>query len=159
MITDENGQIVPRQFFKTPYNHNTMDESNRVALTCPEPSKTQQHLVEEADINTIVARFLKTGELPPIRVPPSYQDFEDVHDFQSAMDAINQAKQSFMQLPAEVRATFQNDPAKFVNYVDHCMNTGDLEPLEKMGLGVTRAPVSGVQAEPAQPPVEAPKGA
>lgn len=148
MIIDENGEILPQTFFKTPYNHDTMAESNRTALTCPEESKTQQHLADEADINTIVGRFLKTGIMPPVRTPPTYADFEDVTDFQEAMDAINRAKESFMALPAAVRATFQNDPGKFVDYVDHCFDTGDLNPLREMGLAVTPAPDSRPEAGP-----------
>lgn len=153
MIIDENGEILPQPFFKTPYNHDTMAESNRTALTCPEETKTQQHLAEEADINTIVNRFLKTGIMPPVRTPPSYADFEDVTDFQGAMNAINLAKESFMALPAAVRATFQNDPGKFVDYVDHCFDTGDLDPLRDMGLAVNTAPDSRPEGKGAVPPL------
>jgi len=103
---------------------------------------TQQHGKEEADINTIVNRFLKTGLLPQVPLPPSYQNFGDVFDFQSAMDTIKQANDSFLALPANVRARFQNDPAIFVAYVDHCLETGDLKPLEEMHLAVPRRRLS-----------------
>lgn len=163
-IDTNTGEITlwdPRPvFFKTPFNHDTMAESDRTALTCPEPSKTQQHFVEESDINVIVGRFLKTGELPPVRTPPSYADFTEITDFQSAMDTINQAKESFAALPAEVRSTFQNDPGRFLAYVDHCNDTGDLEPLRKMGLGVKTAPddrPEGASAVPPTPPAATPQ--
>jgi len=70
-----------------------------------------------------------------VPLPPSYQNFGDVFDFQSAMDTIKQANDSFLALPANVRARFQNDPAIFVAYVDHCLETGDLKPLEEMHSG------------------------
>lgn len=175
MITDENGcesiidengeriyQWTGKPFFKTPFNHNTELESERTALTCNDPTRTQQNFIEDADINTIVGRFLKTGVLPPVRQPPSYADFMEVTDFQSAMNAINHAKESFMQLPAEVRNTFNNDPGQFIHYVDHCIETGDFEPLQKMGLGVPQPPVDLPEVAPGttpQPPPEPPKGA
>jgi len=54
------------------------------------------------------------------------------------MDTIKQANDSFLALPANVRARFQNDPAIFVAYVDHCLETGDLKPLEEMHLAVAQ---------------------
>jgi len=54
------------------------------------------------------------------------------------MDTIKQANDSFLALPANVRARFQNDPAIFVAYVDHCLETGDLKPLEEMHLAVPK---------------------
>ena len=119
--------------FQNPYNHDTDAESNRTGLACADPSKAQQSAKEETDINTIVDRFLKTGALPPVRVPPTYSDFAEVFDFQSAMNTVNAAKESFLALPAGVRNSFGNDPAKFVAYVDHCIETGDLDPLREMG--------------------------
>jgi hypothetical protein len=138
-INEATGEIG---WWKTPYNHDTEKESDRTALTCNDPSKAQQHAKEECDINTIVDRFLKTGALPPIRVPPTYSDFAEVFDLQTALNQVKAAQDSFNALPAGVRARFQNDPTKFVGYVDHCMTTGDLDPLREMGLAVPAAPDS-----------------
>lgn len=134
-------------FFKTPYNHDTNEESDKYALTCRDASMTQQSQAEEADINTIVRRFGITGHLPNIPLPPLLADFDEVFDFQTAMNTANLAKQSFMQLPADVRDAFRNDPHRFVSTIDNMLNVQDpaqreenLTVLRAMGLAVTPGP-------------------
>lgn len=123
--------------FKTPYNHDTNLASDASGTAFPEVGKAQQNQKEEADINTIVNRFLKTGELQNIRNPPTYADLQEI-DFQDAMAQVNLAKRSFDALPPKVRDAFQGDPAKFLAYVDHCLETGDLKPLEELDLAKIR---------------------
>ena len=59
------------------------------------------------------------------------------------------------------RNSFGNDPAKFVAYVDHCIETGDLDPLREMGLAVPKQDKSPEEPKGTQPPKppEAPKEA
>ena len=122
-IDKETGEIK-QPFFKTPNNHDTDAESNRTGLACADPSKAQQSAKEETDINTIVDRFLKTGAPATGQSAADILDFAEVFDFQSAMNTVNAAKESFLALPAGVRNSFGNDLAKFVAYVDHCIETG-----------------------------------
>ena len=104
-IDKETGEIK-QPFFKTPTT--TTPTQRAIALVLhADPSKAQQSAKEETDINTIVDRFLKTGALPPVRVPPTYSDFAEVFDFQSAMNTVNAAKESFLALPAGVRNSFE----------------------------------------------------
>lgn len=95
------------------------------------PSRTQQHFAEEVDINTIVKRFGLTGELPK-DVPMVLQgDFTNVVDFQSAMDMVVQARESFDAQPAHVRSRFDNDPQKFLAFVSEKDN---FDEAVKLGL-------------------------
>lgn len=159
-LDTETGELTEvNVFWKTPYNHDTTIEAIRTGTSCKDESKTQQHQKEEADINTIVGRFLKTGQLPQVPVPPTYQNFGEIFDFQSAMDTIKAATDSFLALPANVRSRFENDPAKFVAYVDHCLEREDLDPLREMGLAVPKGADPAQGAENPQTPPEAPKGA
>lgn len=119
--------------FKTPYNHSTDEVSLATSTACPEITKAIQSQKDEADINTIVNRFLKTGELPQMKNPPQYADLIDI-DFQEAMDQVNLAQRSFDALPAKVRNAFGNSPAAFLAYVDHCVEMGDLDPLKEFDL-------------------------
>lgn len=138
---DQYMQLVRDPYgWKTPYNHDRDAEAARTATGDFEPTKTQQNQAEEADINTIVNRFLKTGTLPQIDMPPLQGDFEEAFDLQTSLELVHKANQSFMALPANVRSEFGNDPAKFVAYCDHCMETGDTSPLEKLGLTVKKQP-------------------
>lgn len=149
---DDNGELQiqrPAPFWKTPFNHDTDAEAARTALTCLDPSLAQQNGKDEADINTIVSRFLKTGVLPQVPMPPSYQDFDEVFDFQTALNLINAGKHSFMGMPAEVRDAFNNNPELFVNTVDQWIQETDpktreknLEVLRAMNLAVPAGPIA-----------------
>lgn len=142
---DDDGVVYKtfQAFFKTPYNHDRMAESDRTGLSCPEPTLAQQHQKDEADINTIVRNFGITGKLPLVPLPPMSGDFDEVFDFQSAMNLIAAAKASFMALPADVRDAFHNDPTRFVDTVESMTNDTNKENkarnmavLKAMGLAV-----------------------
>lgn len=131
-------------FFKTPYNHDTSSESSRTGYLEEMPSKAQQHQADEADINTIVKRFNVTGQLPQIPLPPRLEDFADIFDFQTAMNTMTAAKNSFNSLPANVRSQFNNDPHAFVSYVDAALEAGDLDQLRKWGMAVPGSAEPGI---------------
>jgi phage internal scaffolding protein len=104
-------------FLRTPYNYDRDAASNDSGLECLDPTMAQQQFREECDINTIMERFGRTGELiAPIRMP-QYGDFDGVNDYHSAMNAIVEAQTAFDALPAKVRARFGNDPAEFLDFV------------------------------------------
>lgn len=128
-----------------PFNYDRDVVSKETGLACADESLAVQSAKEDADINTIVRRFGVTGVLPEVPRPPVYGDFsESVSDYRTAMDLINAADRSFMALPAEVRARFANDPARFVDFVS---NPDNLEECRRMGLAEPKKEVSdgGVQ--------------
>lgn len=133
-------EVVQRTFYNMDRDANTRD----TALYCEDKSLTQQHFAEEVDINTILRRFHITGELPTGVRMPTYADFEDVYDFHSAANAIAAAKESFDQMPAEVRYRFNNDPAEFVAF---CSDDKNRAEAERLGLVPASAEAS--------PPVDA----
>lgn len=95
------------------------------------PSMTQQQFAEEVDINTIVRRFGLTGQLPEtVRVPMS-GDFTGVTDYQTAMQAVRQAEEKFMELPATLRARFRHDPQELMTFMADEKNRAE---AEKLGL-------------------------
>lgn len=131
-------------FFRTGYNYDVDAVSRETGLDCnvdPEngevlPSATQQQFKEECDINEIVRRFGLTGELPEnVRVPQS-GDFTGITDFQSAMNAVREAQENFMALPAEIRERFANDPQKLMDFV---ANDANRDEAIKLGI-VSRPP-------------------
>ena len=130
-------------FIRTPYNYDTDEVSNETGLVCPEPTMAQQQFRDEADINTIMERFGRTGELvAPVRMP-QYGDFTGVSDYQTALNAVIEAQASFDALPANVRARFENDPGQFVEF---CLDDKNREEAVRLGL------VPG-KVEPAEPAV------
>lgn len=106
-------------------------------LLCEDVSLAQQSAVLETDINEIVRRFRVTGELPEAFRLPVVEDYDDIFDFQSAQNALVDAKRSFMQVPAEIRRRFDNDPQVFYEF---CVNPDNLPELRKLGLAKEIAP-------------------
>lgn len=100
-------------------------------IECKEPTLAQQQFKDDADINVLLERFKVTGQLPEGVRLPTYGDFSQVVDFRTAQDAIRRASASFMDLPANVRARFQNDPQEFLEF---CSNKDNLPELRKLGL-------------------------
>lgn len=118
-------------FMRTEFNYDREKASFDSALRTPEPTLAVQDALEETDINTIVRRFGITGQLPQGVRPPQYGDFTGVTDYREALDAVIEADRAFMQMPADVRKRFDNDPARFV---DFCSDPGNLEEARKLGL-------------------------
>jgi len=132
-------------FLRSAYNYDTDKASNETALTCPEPTLTQQQFAEESDINYIAERYGLTGEMPQVLDLPRYGDFTGIFDFQSAQNAVIQAKQQFMTLPAKLRARFDNDPAKIMAFLDDPENRAEAEFL---GLLVKPQAATATQDKP-----------
>lgn len=125
-------------FLRTPFNYDRDLASVAVGITNTEPSLTQQHFKEETDINTIVERFGITGEIPTnVRVPLEGDFSEGVLDYQSALNAVLQADNAFMQMPADIRARFHNNPAEFLEFVHDEANRD-----EAVKLGIVVAPAA-----------------
>lgn len=120
-------------FLRTPYNYDADAVSQDTGLECQDKSLAQQQFLEESDINTIVRRFNLTGQLPDNVRAPQYADFEAVVDFQTAMNAIRSAEESFMSMPAAVRSRFSNDPQLFVEF---CSDPSNLAEARKLGLAM-----------------------
>lgn len=164
-----NGELVELGFgeFKTPFNHDTCEDCARHATVNDKPSLTQQHFREEVDINTIVDRFLKTGEMKQIPLPPQFGDVSEMEtDYHALQNRIAETNALFYKLPAALRASYQNDPGRWVEDVNARLQTGDLDPLRAMGLDIPRPNVepppaeNGTQGTPAPGPANgAPQGA
>lgn len=93
------------------------------------PSLTRQEFADECDINKIMAQYERTGTVShQNQRAPMYLDLESVPDLAEALRIVDEAQIAFMSLPATVRREFDNDPVKFVAYVQN----GDDEALKRM---------------------------
>ena len=126
--------------FRTPFNYDADAVSRETGLVCPEDSLAVQSERDECDINFIMQKFGRTGQLPVMSSLPLNGDFTGVFDFQSAMNLIVEAERSFMSLPADLRSRFGNDPAKFV---DFCSDESNLDEMRKLGLAIPDKPAVG----------------
>jgi len=107
---------------RAPYNYDPDAVSLENGLDVGPESATQQQFAEEADINTIVRRFGLTGELPNGIHMPQSGDFTATTDFQTAMNLVRQAEEAFLEIPGEVRARFNHDPAQVIQFLEDPSN-------------------------------------
>lgn len=108
------------------------DKRDANALYCDEASLTQQHFAQECDINEILKRAAKTGQLPINDKVPMYGDFVAVpKSLSEAFSLIKQANDLFMSLPWEARERFGNDPERMVAFLNDPKNR---EEAVKLGL-------------------------
>ena len=131
-------------FLRTPYNYDVDKVSDETGLACQDPSLAQQNFKDESDINYIVRQFGLTGDLPGQAISPQYGDFTGVLDYHSAVNAVLAAQDEFMDLPAQMRARFDNDPAKLIDFLGNEENRD-----EAIKLGLVAKPIS----EPSETPI------
>lgn len=116
--------------FNTIYTH-THERSIKFGTDNTEEDMAQQSDLAESDINIIMQRYSATGQMPQLIEPGQYGDFTEVGDYRDAMEKIREADAAFLEVPAEIRKEFDNDPAKFFNFVN---NPENLPKLREMGL-------------------------
>jgi phage internal scaffolding protein len=127
--------------FRSPYNYDTQLASDETAVLPGGPSLTVQSQSEDADLNVMLKRFGVTGKMPEVVRLPQYGDFSNVRDYQSAMNAIIEAEDNFLELTPEVRARFENNPQKLLDFVENPANLAELKAIfgEKNVPAVSRS--------------------
>lgn len=119
----------------------------------PELDRTQQEFADECDINSIMARYQKTGLLDFVNQhQPQYGDATGL-EYLDMQNQIVAAKNMFADLPAKIRDRFANDPAKFLDFFNDPEN---IEEATKMGLVAPKTP--SVVPDPTPAPSAPPKG-
>lgn len=122
-------------FVRSEHNYDMNEASLESSIAEFDVSRTIQSDKDDADINIIMDRFGKTGTLPQGAKAPTYGDFENIFDFQTAMNAIRGAQEAFMEMPANVRTRFNNDPQLFVEF---CSDERNIEEIRKLGLAIPK---------------------
>lgn len=109
-------------------------------------SRTKQSFAEECDINNIVRRARQDGVLTHIN--PNQQRVADnfnALDYTQSMNIIAQATQDFEQLPAIVRDRFNNDPKRYLEFMDR---NDEIANKEKIKLGLAKERATPTEPEP-----------
>lgn len=114
-------------FVRSPYNYDTNAASDESGLDTGTEGGAKQSFAEECDINTIIRRFGIGYEMPENLRLPQYGDFTGVQDFHTMANTIARTNENFELLPAEIRAKFDNNPGKFVDFVLEEKNRGQLK--------------------------------
>jgi phage internal scaffolding protein len=133
-------------FLRSAYNYDRDAVSDETGLSCPEPTMAQQQFRDECDINTIMEKFGQTGQVPTSARMPQYGDFTGITDYHTAINAVIQAEESFGAMDAKIRARFDNDPGRFVEF---CLDENNRDEAIKLGLiEAVSTPAEPVKASP-----------
>lgn len=144
------------EVFKYDPRKDRVRERPRLVLHTGSETPTKQEFKEECDINVLMKRYQKTGLFPQYPgQTPRYVSNIGMPDFQQAMEIVKRAEEEFAGLNSELRKRFDNDPAKFLAFVNDEAN-GD--ELIKLGLREAPKPEPGpVRVEVVNPPSDDPK--
>lgn len=111
--------------FNTPYGDRV-----RVTADPQGESLTQQHFKKETDIVEIIKKHDRTGIIEHVaRGVAQYGDYSEVNEYREALDMVNNATASFMELPAEIRKMFDNDPGAFFEFATDPKNESKMQDL------------------------------
>lgn len=125
----------------------------RVQTHDTEPSMTDQSFEKDCDVNEIVRKFSKTGQISHLRKSPGvFADLTAVSDLLNAFEVVATAKTMFAEMPAEVRRKFHNDPLILESWLSDPKNT---EEAIDLGLLTPTRPPSPTNSA-GNPPDETP---
>lgn len=135
---------------------NTYQRTRSAISFAESVSKTKQSFKDECDINQILMRWRKTGELAHLATrQPTYGDFTNATDYLDAVLRTQAAQADFDSLSARVRARMENNPGVLLEFLDDPAN---LEEAVELGLIPQPAstpsppPVVPLQTPPDSPP-------
>lgn len=127
-------------------------ERVRSSLSTGEESMTQQSFIKECDVNNILKKYQKTGIIEHAKTHGgSYEDLSEPCDYQTALNVVIAAQESFLTLPSSVRKRFSNDPQQFLEFVN---NPDNIDEMIDMGLAhraSSQAPLETESVAPAEP--------
>lgn len=121
----------------------------RLSVAFSGPTMTKQSFRDECDVNLILKRFESTGVVDHLASSnPRYGDFTSAEDYQTSLNIVMSAEDSFMSLDPKIRLRFDNDPVLFLDFVGNPANNTELIalglakpsiPVEKPGFAASSA--------------------
>jgi len=124
-------------------------ERRRVQLICKDPSRTKQSEKDKCDVNNIMAKYLRTGQITHLaRRRGVFADVSNVGDFREALDTVSRGRAMFAALDSDTRGKFGNDPGLFLEFASNPVNADE---LRKMGVlpPLNERPAASVEPAPA----------
>lgn len=129
------------------------------------PSRTKQAHKEETDINHILRKAEKGLLVTHVNAHQGqYGQFIDAHDYHTSLNMIHEATDAFMSIPAAIRANFDHDPQKFLEFAQDPENLAEMREMglappptaEETALAIASAPPAPEADPPAPDPAPAP---
>jgi len=117
------------------------------------PSKTQQQFKQDADINNIISKYAKTGQITHLsKKKGSYVDLSAISDYQTSLQTVIDANSAFNSLSSQIRHRFANDPSMLLSFLQDPSNME-----EGIKLGLLERPKTAAPAAPATPAAPIPE--
>lgn len=111
----------------------------RVQIKFPEKGRTKQSFRKECDINLIMSRYVKTGQIQHLNFREAKYDFASSRSFTESMQIMKDADALFSDLPAIMRARFGNNPKLFLEFVENPANRPEMADLGLLSEEATLA--------------------
>lgn len=128
------------------------DPSLPVGLGDFEPTLAQQQFKDQCDINLILKKAQRGEFISHVKSPGRFEDLPDALDYHEAMNILTSASDAFDALPAVVRQEFDNDPSKFLSFVEDPDNVDRMEDLGLLSAdAVARRTEERRRADPGDP--------
>lgn len=140
--------------FHRPHDHKGFDNIDPATGEVM-PSMTRQSEMDACDIHNILKQFSQQGFEQLVRENAArgqYADLTSLPDYQEALGTVIAAQAAFAALPSQVRERFQNDPARFVQFLADPVNQDE---AIRLGLATdTRPPEPPTGGAGGSPPAE-----
>lgn len=120
--------------------------SKRVYTVNDQPSKTDQQYKEDCDTNTILQKFMRTGQVTHLaKSQGSFQDVSEIKDLAESLQLVKDAESNFLKYPSKLRKKFNNNIHEMINWLNDPENTEEAIELGlKVGREFTPAETKGV---------------
>lgn len=100
-----------------------------------EQTLTEQHHLNQCSMKKIMERYQRSGIIDHLnQYQGTYADFSNTPEYQEAQNIIAAANSMFETVPAQIRDKFDNDPGKFVDFMQ---NNQNIDKIEEMGLSAS----------------------
>lgn len=104
----------------------------KVVTVNNDPSKTDQQYKEDCDTNTILNKFMRTGQITHLaKRQGTFQDVSEIQDLSETLMIVKRAEQDFLQYPSKIRKKFNNSVTQMAEWLQDPDNN---EEAVKLGL-------------------------
>lgn len=106
-----------------------LSPQQRVRFVTTGNSRTKQSFKKACDINLIVKTYTETGITTHLNRAEPHYGFAPAIDFREALHLVRDAQGKFDDLSSDVRAAFDNDPARLMEFLDSDPTTAQLRAM------------------------------
>ncbi len=127
---------------------NSLSPSQKV-LSPKGEKRAKQEFKQDADINSIMKKFQKTGAIDHVSKHQPQYGFASGQTLHEALSTVATAQSMFEELPSSLRVKFNNRPQEFLEFIQ---NPDNNDEAIKLGLALSTEAQANVPDETPTPP-------